>query len=692
MNYGQTATADPGLMEQSRKHINRLLEEIARLSESDLPPEQFYQQFLNHLHNSITAAASAVWLSPAPGQLALQHHINLPQAELDEADPRRTSHDQMLRQVAAQSKPMIVSPQISGAPNAANFYSDYTFLVAPILLEKQVTGLLEVWVSAQRNPDAQRGFLQFLVIAADLAASFMRNLRMRRMASEQQLWTQLEAFSRQVHSSLNPTEVSYLVANEGRRLIGCDRLSIAQRHGRRATVEAVSGADIVEKRSNLIQLMVALFDSVLKWDEKLVYSGTRDDSLPPDVLSSLNAYLAESNSKLLAVLPLRDEREKENGKPCRSALLLESFEPTATQQVMGRLEVIGKHATPALYNAFEHRRIPMRFIWVPLAALQEGLGGKARAIIAGIAAGIAVLTLLMVLVPYPLKMEAKGHLLPQERSMIYPPSEGHVKEIRVDTGDAVLSDQSLILMEDAALGQKLMELQRDIEAATRAIHTLNARFGVAQREDERKQILGERHNQEQIRDAKILQLNALRDRVNADETRGPGFFWIKAPREGTILNSGFKENLTGKFVRPSDPLLRIGEKNGPWEIELKIPQKHIGQVLEAFQSKQVKNNELDVDLLLSSEPTRTYKGKLARSKIAGEAVPNRDDPDDAEPVVLAVVRISGDDIDPAYKISREHLLADTKVHAKVRCGNHAMGYSLFYGVWEFLYEKVVFFF
>jgi hypothetical protein len=32
------------------------------------------------------------------------------------------------------------------------------------------------------------------------------------------------------------------------------------------------------------------------------------------------------------------------------------------------------------------------------------------------------------------------------------------------------------------------------------------------------------------------------------------------------------------------------------------------------------------------------------------------------------------------------------VVAKVRCGDHAMGYSLFYGVWEFIYEKVVFFF
>jgi hypothetical protein len=38
------------------------------------------------------------------------------------------------------------------------------------------------------------------------------------------------------------------------------------------------------------------------------------------------------------------------------------------------------------------------------------------------------------------------------------------------------------------------------------------------------------------------------------------------------------------------------------------------------------------------------------------------------------------------------MLTGTEIHARVRCGNAAMGYSLFYGVWEFIYEKIVFFF
>jgi hypothetical protein len=151
--------------------------------------------------------------------------------------------------------------------------------------------------------------------------------------------------------------------------------------------------------------------------------------------------------------------------------------------------------------------------------------------------------------------------------------------------------------------------------------------------------------------------------------------------------------LTGREVKPNEPILRVGNKNGPWEIELKIKQEHIGQVLAAFDPNHPEK-ELDVDLILRSAPTKTFRGKLARSKVGGEATPNRDDNNEAEPVVLAFVRIDGDDIEPQSRIPLDDnfLVTGTEVVGKVRCGNHALGYSLFYGLWEFFYEKIVFFF
>ena len=166
-------------------------------------------------------------------------------------------------------------------------------------------------------------------------------------------------------------------------------------------------------------------------------------------------------------------------------------------------------------------------------------------------------------------------------------------------------------------------------------------------------------------------------------------------KQWTVLNSNFKEELTNVTVKPSDKLLWLGAKDGPWEIELRIPQKHIGQVLQSFHGDH--NKELEVDFLLRSDPARKFKGKLRLDKIAGEALSNKEDKDEAEPVVLAYVRIDNDDpdlpkIDGASVLPPEMLLSGTEVHAKICCDSHPMGYSLFYGVFEFVYEKVVFFF
>ena len=88
----------------------------------------------------------------------------------------------------------------------------------------------------------------------------------------------------------------------------------------------------------------------------------------------------------------------------------------------------------------------------------------------------------------------------------------------------------------------------------------------------------------------------------------------------------------------------------------------------------------------------TYKGKLSRDQIAGEAVPNLDDKNESEPVIKCWIRVDGKDIPEGDRLPRELYLADYEAEVKIHCGNRPMGYSLFHGIWEYFYEKVVFFF
>jgi hypothetical protein len=531
-----------------------------------------------------------------------------------------------------------------------------------------------------------------MIQVSALATVYTRNHRLRQMVGQEKLWTQLEAFTRQIHATLNPTEVSYLVANEARRLVECDRISVGLRRGKKAKVEAISGADTVEKRSNLVQLMRTLFQCVLVWGEKLIYTGVKDDTLPPDVLDALDNYLAESNSKLLVLMPLRDERESESKRPARSALLMECFDPSSTpDQLVARLEVVGRHATSALYNAVEHRRIPMRFIWMPIAKVQEGLGGKARAITYSITAAVLILIGAMIFVPYPLKMKAKGNVLPQqdERRFVFTPMAGHIERFLVRPNEVVYQGQQLVLMSDTDVKMKISDLEHKIKQAEEQVNTLS---GLLNKSDfkERAQFTQNLIKARQDRELNERLLENLKNRINADD-RVPGGFVLVCPMpKAKVLSYDFRENLTGKYVQPNEQILRLGNVDDEWQIEVKIPQKYAGHVLEAFELEH--KNELDVWIVPFTSPTETFKGKLSRDDIAGEAVPNLDDKNESEPVVKCWIRIDGKDIPEDVRFRRDLLLADTEVEVKINCGNRPMGYSLFHGIWEYFYEKVVFFF
>jgi hypothetical protein len=256
-------------------------------------------------------------------------------------------------------------------------------------------------------------------------------------------------------------------------------------------------------------------------------------------------------------------------------------------------------------------------------------------------------------------------------------------------------------LQDAELNNKLTQLDAEIRASNELLLKLRDPGNTIKDQKE----LNEKGLQiakaeaslrsNQLQKKELLRLN------NADSNR-PGWFSIVAPpfstaratdhtQEWTVLDPDFREKFNNQYVKPSDPILRLGDTNGSFEVETKIPEKHIGQVKKAFNAAEA-DPKLDVDLLVMSDPTRKFRGVLYKSRVAGEATPNRDDHNESAPVVIAYISLDDPSIPADQRVPRELITTGVEVHAKVLCGDHAMGYSLFYGLWEFLYEKVVFFF
>jgi hypothetical protein len=459
-------------------------------------------------------------------------------------------------------------------------------------------------------------------------------------------------------------------------------------------------------------------EGVVQWGEPLIFKGTKDAGLPPAVARSLDDYLHESQPKLLVVQPIRDEREKDAKKPARSILVLESFNPPENAEPMiQRLEVVGKHAAPALYNAAQLKRVPLKFLWWTLAKLQEGIGGKGRFYAIAAAILLAILTACLILVPYPLRMDAEGQLLPVEIAQIFPVDEGRVIDIRRKPGEQVGPDEEVAVLYSPALAQKYLEAQSQFEQNT-SKHTKLAQQ-IRELGSSDKQYVGQLEvDMLSARVAAAIAEGQMRNLVvvyNMDPIR-PGYFSARTPRKFSVdldrpsgqsrwkvLNDDRRENMKGRTLRPSEELMRVGNVEGDWHAELKIPQRNIGQIRRAFadpryhkvetaQGRHFGKKYLEVDVLLRSEGDTSYRGRLYEDGVTAQAVPNRNEHDETEPVVTAYVKLNIPEIPREQWVPGEQFVTGLEVSVKIRCGDHSLGYSMFHGVWEWFYEKVVFFF
>ena len=130
----------------------------------------------------------------------------------------------------------------------------------------------------------------------------------------------------------------------------------------RTMVEAVSGQEVVEQRSNLVRELTRLCKVVIRSGEDLVYTGNTD-GLAPDIRDALEMYVDESGSKVVVVTLLhkpeteRGRAENKEKVPFGCLVAEQIGDELAPTDMHARTEVVSRHASTALWNAQEHHKI-----------------------------------------------------------------------------------------------------------------------------------------------------------------------------------------------------------------------------------------------------------------------------------------------------------------------------------------------
>jgi len=643
------------------REIDALVEEIAELSKSDLPSIEFFRELLDRVVAGLAAVGGVVWTKQRGGQLHPEYQTNLAETRLEENADDRWCHYQLVESVLQTGKGRLVAPRSGPAvENRTQNPTEFLLVLCPWRADDLSAGVLEVFQRPGTSPAAQRGYLQFLSLIGELVVDYYRTRQLDRFRQRMTQWGRFEQYAEQVHGSLDLQTIAYQIANEGRRLIGCDRVSVLIERGSRCRLLAISGVDTFNRRANVVGRLERLATAVTAVDEPL-WHDERPEERPPAIEEALNAYLDEAHVRVLGVIPLKanagrqDAGREGSGRSSRlGALVVERFQGGLDDDMLAGTGAARKHAALAIQNALELQSVPLLR---PLKVL-----GKARwfvrakqlpktiiVLLAAVAAAIA-----LAVVPADFEVEARGELQPLERRDVFAPSDAVVSDLRAAHAKPVRAGDVLLLLRRPELDLEFQRVWGELQTARKQLSTVEAQ----RLQDSRENTNDWRHHDQRTADEEELKelVRSLQRQYEIVQQQRSEL-QVRSPIDGEVLTWNLAQLLESRPVQRGQILMSVAQQEGPWVLELQVPDDRIAYVLAAQEQF---GSELGVSFILATEPGVTYGGKIEKVAVRTEIT------ESDEPIVLVTVGIDREEI--------AELMPGATVLARIYCGRRSIGY------------------
>jgi multidrug efflux pump subunit AcrA (membrane-fusion protein) len=679
---------DSQAIEGAKRQIRGLVDEIAKLSKQELEPDVYYGEFLQRVVSALAAVGGAIWTLTPDRRLRLDFQINLRETPIAEPGEDQRRHTRLLSRIIEQNEPLLAAPYSGSAGDEeAGNPTSFLLVLAPIVSENNVEGVVEIFQRPGSEPVAQRGFLRFVTQMAELAGQWLKSRKLRQYGDQQTLWMQADGFSRAVHESLDVRATAYTIANEGRRLIGCDRVSVAVRHGSRYRVEAVSGQDTFDRRSNTVVLLSRLATTVVATGEPLYYTGYTDD-LPPQIEDAVQDYVDESHTKAISVLPLkepveipdeeREEADRQQEGEVVGALIVEQIEDTRGRENFTQcVDIVREHGALALSNAVAHNSVFLMPVWRTLGRARWFVEAKRLPKTISISAAVLVFLLAVIIIPKPFYLKGEAELQPVQRRDVFVATPGHVDEVLVEHREMVEAGQPVAKLVNVDLDVELANAFGKRTVAAQQLKNLRARKGNRELRlttEDLNKIAGDIAQVQQQLESIDKQCRLLQEKKEQ--------LTVRSPISGIVISWDNKRRLRHRKVNPGEVLMTVADPTGEWELEVFMPEKRMGHVERAYRKLQEKNErtgkneQLDVRYVLATEPNNSRKGKVVDIH---ESTEMRDEKGQT-------VRIRVDIDEEAIKEKRPGASAS----AKVRAGWAPIAYTWFHEAIEFVQSRLLF--
>jgi RND family efflux transporter MFP subunit len=416
----------------------------------------------------------------------------------------------------------------------------------------------------------------------DLSRQAVRALRNARQYEAEKKVEELDALltvSREITATLDLDKVMTIIVNAAAPLITYDRSAIAILQRGKVHVGAVSGKTKFDRKDPRIQRL----EEMLQW---VYYSGsdvavTQEENGTivadrPETEEKFRAYFKDSGFRSFYGVLLKDEEGK------LGVLSFERKVPLVLDQgSRGILNILVNQATVAVRNAQLYQQVPLAGFWKPLLERRQKLLEMPKARRMAWTVGSAVALLVLLLVPWRIRLAGPARILPGRRAAVTAGVEGVVSAVIHREGDVVRAGDVIATLSDEKYASSLEE----------------ARAGLAIAESELAK------HREAGDPSAMFAAQSKRDELAAKIALESDHFArtkIRAPADGIIVTPRIEERVGQFFEKGSELCVVADARSVTAEV-----------AVDEDDAALLRTGE-PVALKLNTYPTRTFRGTVAR--------------------------------------------------------------------------------
>ncbi|MBA4019011.1 MAG: hypothetical protein C0483_17725 [Pirellula sp.] len=658
---------------ERQDRLREWLESLRALAESPIDVRRFYGEWLVRVSKAVGGDTARVWCLEPSGRWepALALGALRPTEDAD----TQARREQLLNDVAkgGQSVATLVTqlndvaslPDGGAQPTGSAFWH-------PVTVAGALRGVIEVRVPVVTRA-AQEGILKFMGQAGVLAERFHLLADRRELSDMAALAEQERRLFIAVHRHLELNRMARTLADDGRALTGCDRLTVLVRRGRRQRVVAVSAQQDVDSRSGVVRALSDLATRAMR--QKKDFTFPDPEHVVDDATTEvLERYVDEHDVKRVVVMPVKSPVEKDRqGRDVQriiGTIIAEYFrgaEVSVPDQ--RRLETVVRCASTAIGNSVTHESLFLHGLWKRLGRAHRLVlepGTRRRTALIGIALTAAIAAL--VFVPIADTTYCRGTLQPAARRNVFAPLDGTVRRMFVKHGDRVVKGQPLLELRNTDLDIAAADIEgRRTSLAEQKISVERALL------DDRGELPPQERarlssEQSQIRE----QLRSLSRQAElfAEKRR---HLTVVSPVDGEVTTWNADHLLENRPVRQGQVLLTLAAVGGDWELELAVPDDRSGRVIRAAADN---SSPLVVRFSPALDPALVHDAEVVEIQNSAELRGTEGS------TVLVRAAVSPQDA--------TEWRPGAEVAAQIQCGTRSLGYVWSRDITDFFRAKVLF--